>query len=161
MNKFSKRVSDVLTFSKEEAQRLQSTSIGPEHLLLGMLRDKSGYLPAIFQQLTANTDDIKKALEEKVRQKDTGRQLVISDLLLNDKSNNILRLAILEARQQHVDTVDLQHLLLAILHDSYRNGAKEVLEDNNIKAKDLAKQIHVSPSTISRLLAFSSSRYFN
>ena len=132
MNKFSKRVSDVLTFSKEEAQRLQSTSIGPEHLLLGMLRDKSGYLPAIFQQLTANTDDIKKALEEKVRQKDTGRQLVISDLLLNDKSNNILRLAILEARQQHVDTVDLQHLLLAILHDSYRNGAKEVLEDNNI-----------------------------
>jgi len=135
MNKFSKRVSDVLTFSKEEAQRLQSTSIGPEHLLLGMLRDKSGYLPAIFQQLTANTDDIKKALEEKVRQKDTGRQLVISDLLLNDKSNNILRLAILEARQQHVDTVDLQHLLLAILHDSYRNGAKEVLEDNNINYK--------------------------
>ena len=63
MNKFSQRVSDTLTFSKEEALRLQSTSIGPEHLPLGMLRDTSGYFNSIIEQFSAETSNIKNELE--------------------------------------------------------------------------------------------------
>lgn len=39
---FSQRVKDVLGYSREEAERLQNSYIGPEHLLLGILRDGSG-----------------------------------------------------------------------------------------------------------------------
>ena len=148
MNKFSQRVSDTLTFSKEEALRLQSTFIGPEHLLLGMLRDKSGYLNSIIEQFSAETSNIKNELEEKVRQQNTGRLLVASDVILNDKANNILRLAVLEARQLHDDTVDLQHLLLAILHDNYRNGAKDVLENNSINYDTLLPMMQPSKEQV-------------
>ena len=148
MNKFSQRVSDTLTFSKEEALRLQSTSIGPEHLLLGMLRDRSGYFNSIIEQFSAETSNIKNELEEKVRQQNTGRVLVASDIILNDKANNILRLAVLEARQLHDDTVDLQHLLLAILHDNYRNGAKDVLENNSIYYDSLLPMMQPSKEQV-------------
>ena len=148
MNKFSQRVSEALSFSKEEALRLQSTFIGPEHILLGMLRDKSGYIASLIEQFPTNTNTIKIALEDKVRQQNTGRQLVTSDILLNDKANNILRLAVLEARQQHVDTVDLQHVLLAILHDNYQNGAKEILENNSINYEALYMQMQPSKEQI-------------
>ena len=56
--------------------------------------------------------------------------------MLNDKASNILKLAVLEARLQHTNTVDVRHLLLAILHDQVSNGAKKVLEDNNMYYDD-------------------------
>ena len=40
--KFSKRVKDVITFSREEALRLGHDYIGIEHLMLGMIRDGEG-----------------------------------------------------------------------------------------------------------------------
>ncbi|MBR5612678.1 MAG: hypothetical protein IKW43_06005, partial [Bacteroidaceae bacterium] len=41
-NQFSPRVSDIIAFSKEEANRLRSNHIGPEHLLLGLIREGEG-----------------------------------------------------------------------------------------------------------------------
>ena len=41
-NQFSPKVSQILAFSREEAARLASSSVGPEHLLLGLLREKEG-----------------------------------------------------------------------------------------------------------------------
>ena len=38
---------------------------------------------------------------------------------------------------QHTQIVDVQHLLLAILHDQVNNGAKEVLEFNNVNYEDV------------------------
>lgn len=58
------------------------------------------------------------------------------ELVLNEKAGNILKLAVLEARMQHTQRVDEQHLLLAILHDSVNNGAKQVLESNNMNYED-------------------------
>ena len=49
---------------------------------------------------------------------------------MDEQANNILKLAVLEARMQHAETVDILHLFLAILHDSSNNGAKVVLEDS-------------------------------
>ena len=135
MNQFSPKVSEVLSFSKEEAERLASTSVGPEHLLLGLLRAKTAPLNDMFDVMHLNPEQIKKKLEERIRKENTGRLLFSSDMLLNDKASNILRLAVLEARIQHTQTVDIQHLLLAILHDNADNGAKMVLEDFDVNYK--------------------------
>ena len=135
MNQFSPKVSEVLSFSKEEAERLASTSVGPEHLLLGLLRAKTAPLNDMFDVMHLNPEQIKNKLEERIRKENTGRLLFSSDMLLNDKANNILRLAVLEARIQHTQTVDIQHLLLAILHDNADNGAKMVLEDFDVNYK--------------------------
>ena len=100
INQFSPKVSEVLSFSREEAERLASPSVGPEHLLLGILREKSGPVTDPFTRLHLNTNAIKQQLEERVRENNTGRMLLSSEMLLNDQANNILRLAVLEARLQ-------------------------------------------------------------
>lgn len=135
MNQFSQKVSEILSFSREEAERLASTSVGPEHILLGMLREKTGLVKDMIERMHINIESIKYHLEERVRLQNSGRVLFSSDMLLNEKASNILRLAVLEARIQHTSIVDIQHVLLAILHDKTDNGARDILESNNIDYK--------------------------
>ena len=135
-SQFSPKVSQVLAFSREEAARLASRSVGPEHLLLGLLREQNGLLRDLFLKFDINLQSVKWLLEEKVREDDITRPINTQELVLNEKASNILKLAVLEARIQHMQTVDVQHLLLAILHDQVNNGAKEVLETNNMNYED-------------------------
>ena len=135
INQFSPKVSEVLSFSREEAERLASMSVGPEHLLLAIIREKTGPISIMFSRLHLNLENLKNQLEEKVKNENNGKMLISTDMLLNEKANNILKLAVLEARSQHTQTVDIQHLLLAILRDNVNNGAKEVLENNDLDYK--------------------------
>lgn len=135
-SQFSPKVSQILAFSREEAARLASRSVGPEHLLLGILRDKTGPVHELFLKLDINYQSIKTELEQKVREDDFMQPLNTRELVLNEKASNILKLAVLEARIQSMQMVDEQHLLLAILHDHANNGAKEVLEFNNMSYED-------------------------
>lgn len=136
INKFSPKVSQILAFSREEAVRLASRAVGPEHLLLGMLRNKSGFVQNLLLYMDIDLLAIKNGLEHKVRDEETGLQFSTHELVLNDKASHILKMAVLEARMQACNTVDESHLLLAILHDSTGNGAKDVLEFNNMNYED-------------------------
>ena len=131
-SQFSPKVSEILAFSREEATRLASSYVGPEHLLLGILREKTSPVADLFRQLNINSQTIKEELEEKVREDEIAESVDSSELALNNQASNILRLAVLEARLQHTQLVDVQHLLLAMLHDHADNGAKEVLEKNDL-----------------------------
>lgn len=135
-NQFSPKVSQVLAFSREEATRLASRSVGPEHLLLGILRERNEAITNIFHRLDVNLQSVKTELESRVREDELSEPIHTRDLVLNEKANNILKLAVLEARIQHTQLVDVEHLLLAILHDSVNNGAKEILETNNMTYED-------------------------
>ena len=136
-SQFSSKVSEVLAFSREEATRLSSRSVGPEHLLLGLMRSKDGPVLNVFQRLDINPQSVKTALESRVREDEIGTPINTSELVLNEKASNILKLAVLEARLQRSTRVDEQHLLLAILHDQAENGAKQVLEFNNMNYEDV------------------------
>lgn len=131
-SQFSPKVSEILAFSREEATRLASSYVGPEHLLLGILREKTSPVADLFRQLNINSQTIKEELEEKVREDEIAEPVDTSELVLNNQASNILRLAVLEARLQHTQLVDVQHLLLAMLHDHADNAAKEVLEKNDL-----------------------------
>lgn len=131
-SQFSPNVSEILAFSREEATRLASSSVGPEHLLLAILREKNSPIIDIFKNLNINIQNIKEELENRVREVNTQEAINTNELVLNNQASNILKLAVLEARIQRTQTVDVQHLLLAILHDQVNNGAKEVLESNQL-----------------------------
>ncbi len=135
-SQFSPNVSQILSFSREEATRTLSSSVGPEHLLLGILRDRSGVIRDLFAHLHIDAEAVKTQLEDKVKDNAFGTPGNRRELVLNEKASNILRLAVLEARLQHSQTVDVAHLLLAILHDQVNNGAKEILESNNMNYED-------------------------
>ena len=145
-SQFSPKVSEVLAFSREEAVRLTSSSVGPEHLLLGLMRMKDGPVLSVFLRLDINMQLVKTELENRVRQDELGMPVNTRELVLNEKANNILRLAVLEARIQHTTRVDEQHLLLAILHDQVENGAKQVLEQHNMNYEDVLALLSVKDS---------------
>ena len=135
-SQFSPRVSEILAFSREEAARLASRSVGPEHLLLGILRSNDGPVIDLFHRLNLNLQSVKTELEQRVREDEISQPIYTHELVLNEKASNILKLAVLEARIQRTTRIDEHHLLLAILHDSVDNGAKQVLELNNMNYED-------------------------
>ncbi len=138
---FSEKVSEILSFSREEATRLASHSVGPEHLLMGILRDRDGIVAGMLEKMNVDIPQMKSELESKVREDEIGRPVNMRELVLNEKASNILRLAVLEARIQHTNEVQVEHLFLAILHDQVNNGAKELLEKNNMYYEDALKYI--------------------
>lgn len=146
-SQFSPKVSEILAYSREEANRLASRSVGPEHLVLGILREKDSLLHLLFQRMNINLNDVKNELEDKVRQDVITETIISSELVLNEQASNILKLAVLEARIQHTQMVDVQHLILAILHDQVNNGAKEVLEGNHMTYEDTLTYLKTQKSS--------------
>ncbi len=143
-NQFSLKVSEILSFSKEEAIRLASDSVRPEHMLLGMLREKESPLHAILRQMGIETRMIKSELESTIERHSNNTPFSgqsDDEPILSENANNILKLAVLEARLQHVVIVDVEHVLLAILHDKSDNGAKSILESYNINYMDAKKTL--------------------
>lgn len=143
-SQFTPKVSEILSFSREEASRLASSYVGPEHLLMGILRDRSSMVIDMLGKHQIDIQSIKTELEAKVREDEIKQPVNMRELVLNEKASNILRLAVLEARIQHSTEVDVQHLFLAILHDHVNNGAKEVLEKNHMYYEDALEYLKQS-----------------
>ena len=135
-SQFSPRVSEVLAFSRQEATRLASNVVGPEHLLLGILRGSGGPVNELFERQNTDIEAMRAQLEELAKAHAQHAPVANNEVALNEMANNILKLAVLEARIQNTQTVDVQHLLLAMLHDRVDNAAKQVLESNNLNYED-------------------------
>lgn len=132
-NSFSQRVSENLSFSREEALRLSSGAIRPEHIVLGMLRDKQSPLKALLTGANIDVDKVKLQLEKNIQEDNSGAPSSDNgNISLDEHANNILKLSILEARLQHSKEVDVEHIILAILHDKMASGAKSVLLENGL-----------------------------
>ena len=67
-NKFSKRVKDIMAYSREEAGRLQNNYIGPEHLMLGILRDGDGLAIQILKDFDVNLKSLKEQIDTQIRE---------------------------------------------------------------------------------------------
>lgn len=133
-SQFSQRVSDVLTYSKEEANRLGNSYIGPEHLLLGILRDGGGKAMDVLMKLDADVNRIKRELEENLEAEED--LLPDAEVSLSLVATRILKICMLEARLLKSELADTEHLLLAILKDD-NNVASIVLTDNGITYQDV------------------------
>lgn len=136
-NLFSQKVSDLLVFARKEADRLSSQAICPEHILLGVLHDDSGKAAEFLKHLNINYTSLKETVEHRIIDEYRYESASDSEISLTEQTSNILRLAVLEARLQHSQMVDVHHVLLAILHDKAHTAAKEILNDNNIKYEDM------------------------
>lgn len=132
-NSFSQRVSENLSFSREEALRLSSGAIRPEHIVLGMLRDRQSPLKALLTGANIDVDKVKLQLEKNIQEDNSAAASSDNgNISLDEHANNILKLSILEARLQHSKEVDVEHIILAILHDKMASGAKSVLLENGL-----------------------------
>ncbi len=130
-SQFTQRVSDVIQYSKEEANRLRNSYIGPEHLLLGLIREGEGKAIQILQSLYVDLKKVKKALEDVLRESSDTTGIYIEEITFNDKASKILRMSILEARLLKSPLTDTEHMLLAIMREDH-NKASDILEENEV-----------------------------
>ena len=135
-SQFSQRVSDIITYSREEATRLCNRYIGPEHLLLGMLRDGGGKAIEILHRLGTDLGGVKARLEACLRDHTNIEEgnmppVAEADITLSPLAARILKMCILEARLLKSPKADAEHMLLAILKDG-DNLAATVLEENQV-----------------------------
>lgn len=135
--KFSQRIKDVISYSREEAVRLGNNYIGSEHLILGILRDGEGVAVEIMSRVGINTAELKKDIEEKIR-KDVEIKNPESIPLLKS-AEKALKFVYLEARNTGSQTIDTGHLLLAILKDE-STMITSILNEKNLNY-NLVKEI--------------------
>jgi ATP-dependent Clp protease ATP-binding subunit ClpC len=115
--KFSKRVNDVLSFSREEALRLGHDYIGIEHLMLGMIRDGEGVGIKLLKDLKINTQDLRKMIEQTlpVSMRKVNN---LANIPLVKQAEKTLKLTYLEAKLFKAPQIGTEHLLLCILKDN-------------------------------------------
>ncbi|MBP7486139.1 MAG: ATP-dependent Clp protease ATP-binding subunit [Parabacteroides sp.] len=132
-NNYTKRLFDVLQYSREEAVRLQSNFIGPEHLMLGILRDGDGKAFNMLTDLNANLSLIKRKIEQNIKNiSDDGYDN--EEIAVTKETERVLRMSMLEARLFKENETGTEHLLLALLKDD-NNIAAHILNEENIDYK--------------------------
>jgi ATP-dependent Clp protease ATP-binding subunit ClpC len=124
--KFSNRVKEVISLSREEALRLGHEYIGAEHLLLGMIREGEGIAIAILKKLGVAMDELRVAIERATKSTATGNVKNLSNIPLTKQAEKVLKITYLEARISKSELIGTEHLLLSILRDN-DNLATQIL----------------------------------
>jgi ATP-dependent Clp protease ATP-binding subunit ClpC len=125
--KFSPRVKDVITYSREEALRLGHDFIGIEHLMLGMIRDGEGVGIRLLKKLNIDTQELRKNIESSLTP-GTRKSNNLANIPLVKQAEKTLKLTYLEAKTFKAVQIGTEHLLLCILKDNDNVVSKALLK---------------------------------
>lgn len=118
--KLTERSRAVLTLAQEEARRLNHPSIGTEHLLLGLVRDREGWAARDLRYMGVQLPDVRRALERMGGRHDpTGRD----EIQLSHDVKQVLERAAGEMQRLDDYYLGPEHLLLGLLDEPHSNGA--------------------------------------
>ena len=145
-NPFTPRVSDIIMYSKEEAIRLKNSYIGPEHLLLGLLREGEGKAIEVLFNLQIDLKQLKTEVENKLNEIHDVDTPFNDNINFNDIASRILKLCILEAKQMKCEVVDSEHILLAIMRQN-NNKASKLLEEHEVTYEKIMEILTLQPDT--------------
>jgi len=124
--KFSNRVKEVISLSREEALRLGHDYIGTEHLLLGMIREGEGIAVALLKKLGISLDELRTTIEQATRGTASHNVKNLANIPLTRQSEKVLKITYLEAKIFKAQLIGTEHLLLSILRDE-DNLATQIL----------------------------------
>jgi ATP-dependent Clp protease ATP-binding subunit ClpC len=136
MQRFTQRARRVLSLAQEEAERLQHTYVGTEHLLLGLIREEGGIAGRVLRELGVDLKQVETLVERKTR---SGQRTAVSKLDLSPGTKKVLELAVEEAHQLGHHYIGTEHLLLALARHN-EGVAIDVLKALNITPEQIRKQ---------------------
>lgn len=130
----SEKLRIILNFSNEEAQRIGNPYVGPEHVILGMIRHQDNKVMEILTRQGIDPKNLKKKIEEAITtaEKDTlSRPHPDQQIPLSKEMSTVIRIMFLESLRLHHEQVEPEHALLAILKDN-RYLASRILSASGI-----------------------------
>lgn len=137
--KFSNRVKEVISLSREEALRLGHDYIGTEHLLLGMIREGEGVAVGLLKKLGISLDELRDAVEKVSKGTASSDVKNLANIPLTRQSEKVLKITYLEAKIFKSQLIGTEHLLLSILRDE-DNIATQILEKFDVNY-DVVKEL--------------------
>ncbi len=137
--KFSNRVKEVISLSREEALRLGHDYIGTEHLLLGMIREGEGVAVSLLKKLGVSLEELRTSIEQATKGTATSNVKNLANIPLTRQSEKVLKITYLEAKIFKSQLIGTEHLLLSILRDE-DNLATQILEKFEV-AYDVVKEL--------------------
>ncbi|MFD1631163.1 ATP-dependent Clp protease ATP-binding subunit [Pseudopedobacter beijingensis] len=140
--KFSPRVKDVISYSREEALRLGHDYIGTEHLLLGLIREGDGVAIKILKSLGVDTSKLRKAIEDAVKGT-SGTTVNLGNIPLTKQAEKVLKITYLEAKIFKSDMIGTEHLLLSILREE-DNIASQILAQFNLNYETIKSEVEMN-----------------
>ena len=139
--KFSPQVKDVLSFSREEALRLGHSYIGPEHLMLGIVREGESLAAILLRRTGVDLTQLRKQIESMTRMAATPSiQQSYPSIPLTTQAERVLKLTHLEAKNFKANLVGTEHLLLSIMKDQ-DNAATKVLDMMGINYRTIQSEL--------------------
>lgn len=153
--KFSPRVKDVISYSREEALRLGHDYIGTEHLLLGLIREGDGIAIKLLKTLGLDTSKLRKSIEDAVKGT-SGTSVNLGNIPLTKQAEKVLKITYLEAKIFKSDIIGTEHLLLSILRDE-DNIASQILNQFQINYETFKSEVEGNRSGVRSEAASSAS----
>ena len=129
-NNYSEKLRDIIEYGREEAGRLQNSYIGPEHLMLGIIRDGENEAYQILVNLHIDPYTIKRLIEQEVKNT-VENHYSTTEITVSKATERVLRMSILESRSLNAEETDAEHLLLAIMKDGY-GIATRILKESGL-----------------------------
>jgi hypothetical protein len=108
------RVRKVLRLAQQEAQCFQQTTIGTEHLLLGLIREGGGVATMVLRGLGVDLKTLRSTVEVRIEQED---RLASWEIGLTPAAKRVFELAPDEALLLHHRHLGTEHLLLGLLRE--------------------------------------------
>jgi len=137
--KFSQRVKDVLSFSREEAVRLGNNYIGLEHLLLGIIRDGEGMAIQLLRYFGVDLTKCKKDIEDSIKNPNAENSKM-ENIPLVKQVEKALKITYLEAKVFNSELIGTEHLLLAILKDN-NNLVTNMLDNEGVNYNSVKEEL--------------------
>ncbi|MVZ67560.1 AAA domain-containing protein [Sphingobacterium sp. DK4209] len=145
--KFSPRVKDVISYSREEALRLRHDYIGTEHLLLGLIREGDGVAIKILKNIGIDMAAVRQSVEDAVKGSSVSRSPVNNNMPLTKQAEKVLKITYLEAKIFKSDIIGTEHLLLAILRDE-ENIASQILQQYKVSYNTFKSEVEQNATGI-------------
>ncbi|WP_247234553.1 ATP-dependent Clp protease ATP-binding subunit [Telluribacter sp. SYSU D00476] len=143
--KFSNRVKEVISLSREEALRLGHDYIGAEHLLLGMIREGEGVAIGLLKKLGVSLDEVRMTIEQATKGSATNNVKNLQNIPLTRQSEKVLKITYLEAKIFKSPLIGTEHLLLSILRDE-DNVATQILHKFNVNYEVIKEMLEYQSS---------------
>ena len=138
--KFSNRVKEVISLSREEALRLGHDYIGTEHLLLGMIREGEGVAVGVLKKLGVPLDELRAEIEKISKGTATHEIKNLANIPLTKASEKVLKITYLEAKIFKAQLIGTEHLLLSILRDA-DNLATQILNKFDVNYETVKEML--------------------
>ena len=110
--RFTERARRIVFYAQEEAARLGESYVGPEHILLGLVREDDSAAARILKHMGIPLGRIRSGIE---RQLSAGQSNLGQDMQLTPRAKRVIDLAYEEARQLQNNYIGTEHILLALL----------------------------------------------